>query len=256
MKKRLQNKRITKEVALEGRNLLPLSLRAINIIGYGTRQVVTLHRVQWLNGETINMNSRLMYLPPSRIPAAYYDVVQLTYLVSRAVCVPPTLLMIAFVPAFRASRQCLQCLRKAGLQIPDACMVRVGDLLGEDLHVTANLHVACTTEFKQACRDYSVGLLRCECCFSDLRIAERRVLETNDYGTWDWGHENSDEEIRDCVAWSGGNKFCKMCYTLRAFVYVHLSDDSPRKQKGMAALGAAARWVEAIKAAWEIENEW
>ena len=165
MKKRLciQNKRITKEVALEGRNLLPLSLCDINIIGYGTRKVVTLHRVQWLNGETINMNSRLMYLPPSRIPADYYDEVQLTYLVSRAVCVPPTLLMIAFVPAFRASRQCLQCLRKAGL--PDACMVRVGDCLGEDLHVTANLHVACTTEFKQALHDHYTGLLRCECCF-------------------------------------------------------------------------------------------
>ena len=204
----IQNKKLTRQQALECPKLLPLTLRDINIIGYGTRQVVTLHRVQWLNGETINMNSRLMYLPPSRIPAAYYDVVQLKYLVSRAVCVPPTLLMIAFVPAFVASRHCLQCLCKAGLQIPDACMVPVGDLLGgEDLHVTANLHVACTTEFKQAFHDYSTGLLRCECCFSDLRIAERRVLETNDYGTWDWGHENSDEEIRDCVAWSGGNKF-------------------------------------------------
>ena len=135
-------------------------------------------------------------------------------------------------------------------------MVRVGDCLGEDLRVTANLHVARTTEFKQAFHDYYTGLLRCECCFSDLRIAERRVLETNDYGTWDWGYENSDEEIRECVAWGGRNDFCEMCYTLRAFVYVHLSDDSPRKQKGMAALGAAARWVEAIKAAWEIENEW
>ena len=251
MKKRsgIQNKKITREEAMASRELLPLTLRDIKIIGYGTRQVVTLHRVQWLHGETINMNSRLMYLPPSRIPDDYYDVVQLKYLVSRVVCVPPTLLMIAFVP-----RHCLQCLCKAGLQIPDACMVQVGDLLGEDLHVTANLHVACTKEFKQACRDISVGLHRCECCFSDLRIAERRVLEENEYGTADWGYENSDEEIRECVAWSGRNDFCEMCYTLRAFVYVHLPDDSPRKQKGMAALGAAARWVEAIEAAWEIRE--
>ena len=251
----IQNKKITREQAMACRKLLPLTLRDIKIIGYGTRQVVTLHRVQWLCGETINMNSRLMYLPPSSIPADYYDEVQLTYLVSRAVCVPPTLLMIAFVPAFVASRHCLQCLRKAGLQIPDACMVRVGDCLGEDLHVTANLHVACTTEFTEGFHDSDRLYYSCECCSSDLRIAEQCVLETNDYGTWDWGHENSDEEIRECVAWSGGNKFCKMCYTLRAFVYVHLSDDSPRKQKGMAAIGAAARWVKAINAAWEIADE-
>ena len=129
-------------------------------------------------------------------------------------------------------------------------------MLGEDLRVTANLHVACTTEFKQAFHDYSADLLRCECCFSDLRIAKRRVLETNEYGTWDWGHENSDEEILKYVGWSGGNNFCEMCFLSRAFVYVHLPDDSPRKQKGMNALGAAARWVEAITAAWEtIENE-
>ena len=74
-------------------------------------------------------------------------------------------------------------------------------------------------------------------------------MEENEHGTADWGYENSDEEIRECVAWSGGNKFCKMCYSLRAFVYVHLSDDSPRKQKGMAAIGAAARWVKEINAA-------
>ena len=185
MKKRpcIQNKRITKEVALEGRNLLPLSIGDINIIGYGPRKVATLHRVQWLNDETINLNSRLIHLPPSRIPADYYDEVQLTYLVSRAVCVPPTLLMIAFVPAFVASRHCLQFLCKAGLQIDDACMVRVGDFLGKDLQVTAIVHVACTPEFKQVFYDHSVDLLRCECCFSDLRIAKRRVLETNEYGT-------------------------------------------------------------------------
>ena len=221
----IQNKRITKDevLVLKGRNLLPLSLRAINIIGYGTRQVATLHHVQWLNGETINMTRRLMYLPPSRIPADYYDVVQLTYLVSRVVLVPPTLLMIAFVPAFVASRHGLQCLCKAGLQIPDACMVPVGDLLGgEDLHVTANLHVARTTEFEQAFHAYYNRLLRCECCYSDLRIAGRRVLEENEYGTADWGYENSDEEIRECVAWSGGNEFCEMYYTLRAFVYALL----------------------------------
>ena len=258
MKKKpcIQNKRITKEevLVLKGRNLLPLSLRAINIIGYGTRQVVTLHRVQWLNGETINLNSRLIHLPPSRIPADYYDEVQLKYLVSRAVCVPPTLLMIAFVPAFVASRHCLQFLCKAGLQIDDACMVRVGDFLGKDLQVKAIVHVACTTEFKQVFYDYSADLLRCECCFSDLRIAKRRVLETNEYGTWDWGHENSDEEIREYVGWSGGNNFCEMCFLSRAFVYVHLPDDSPRKQKGMNALGAAARWVEAIEGAGKIES--
>ena len=246
----IQNKKITREQAMACRKLLPLTLRDIKIIGYGTRQVVTLHRVQWLYGETINMNSRLMYLPPSRILDDYYDTVQLKYLVSRVVCVPPTLLMIAFVP-----RHCLKCLCTAGLQIPDACMVQVGDLLGEDLHVTANLHVACTTEFKEGSHDYDRRYYSCECCSSDLRIAEQCVLETNEYGTWDWGHENSDEEIRDCVAWSGGNKFCKMCYTLRAFVYVHLSDDSPRKQKRMAAIGAAARWVKAINAAWEIADE-
>ena len=246
----IQNKKITREQAMACRKLLPLTLRDINIIGYGTRQVVTLHRVQWLHGETINMNSRLMYLPPSRIPDDYYDAVQLKYLVSRVVCVPPTLLMIAFVP-----RHCLQCLCKAGLQIPDACMVQVGDLLGDDLHVKVYVHVACTTEFTEGFHDYATRYYRCECCSSDLRIAEQCVLETNEYGTWDWGHENSDEEIRDDVAWSGGNKFCKMCYTLRAFVYVHLSDDSPRKQKGMAAIGAAARWVKAIEAAWEIADE-
>ena len=37
-------------------------------------------------------------------------------------------------------------------------------------------------------------------------------------------------------------------------MYVHLPDDSPRKQKGMKALGAVARWVEAIEAAGEIEK--
>ena len=37
-------------------------------------------------------------------------------------------------------------------------------------------------------------------------------------------------------------------------MYVHLPEDSPRKQKGLNALGAAARWVEAIEAAWEIED--
>ena len=247
----IQNKRITKDevLVLKGRNLLPLSLRAINIIGYGTRQVVTLHRVRWLGGETINLNSRLIHLPPSRIPADYYDEVQLKYLVSRVVLVPPTLLMIAFVP-----RHCLKCLCTAGLQIPDACMVQVGDLLGEDLHVTANLHVARTTEFKEDFHDFHWRYDRCECCASDLRDAEQCVLEDNDYGTWDWGHENADKEIQEHVAWSGGNKFCKMCYTLRAFVYVHLSDDSPRRQKGMAAIGAAARWVTVIEAAWKIEE--
>ena len=80
-------------------------------------------------------------------------------------------------------------------------------------------------------------------------------METNGCGTWEWGQKNSDEEILECVGWGGGNEFCEMCYTLRAFVYVHLSDDSPRKQKRMAAIGAAARWVKAINAAWEIADE-
>ena len=245
----IQNKKITREQAMACRKLLPLTLRDIKITGYGTRQVVTLHRAQWLTGETINMNSQLMYLPPSRILDDYYDTVQLKYLVSRVVCVPPTLLMIAFVP-----RHCLKCLCTAGLQIPDACMVQVGYLLGDDLHVTANLHVACTTEFTEGFHDSDRLYYSCECCSSDLRIAEQCVLRTNEYGTWDWGHENSDEEIREYVGWSGGNNFCEMCFLSRAFVYVHLPDDSPRKQKGMNALGAAARWVEAIEGAGKIEK--
>ena len=91
-------------------NVLPLHLKddtgAIEMHWYNERGAqrlkptyATLHEVEWLTGESINCQCTQWFLPLKRSDLKpEYTVEEFRYLVSRAVCVPATLLAIVFQP--------------------------------------------------------------------------------------------------------------------------------------------------------------
>lgn len=85
-------------------------------------------------------------------------------------------------------------------------------------------NVTGTPDYENA-RYHPYSSCACDCCYLPIGSASF-ILESGQFGTQDWVSKDKDQlgEIsqrisQECLAWSGENAFCEVCWSTRAFLF-------------------------------------